>query len=695
MSSSSKKGKSALSKKSEELREKRTAETESVVKKYMVANEGAFPTVKQVHDEVGGAQYILKGILSDLKRKLLPGNENHDQASSNEQLKNGNVQLPSEEFPTETMSEHVQGPLVVEDKPTEGPDKSLSGNSSSEVTHSSGYLNSISDASVEHNSPHILKDHRSFPESVDHELSWLANILVKKAVPQAEGLFSKNSGFRRPLDPNQEGGKRMALLQQIKDYAGQVKNEKHRYESVRPTGKNETHDVEFHKELQEMVKLEENQENADWHKCEKVYPTEMKELHSTDLQISDNDDDKDGTTDTGTDRKIQQKEGHRKLEGVSVFDSILAAKKNGFAHPFPCEKLDNSQTGESESGDDSDYAAADYLLSGPEEPMQVSQKAMAQKSDTVDTRKHQNTVLVTFLPRTATEQDIMSAFHIFGTILEVQFGPSNKQSKYNFAFVHFKTAESAAAATRQGSHVVTNAPVVINPILPMPMKSKMASIPGENVNDVPVQLEYCGRAVAIQGITPEMRFEHLRHLFSVYGPIDNIILGCSSTIAYIVFKTEEAKERALAARVITVPGSQLDISRVDVPQTTIMRISNINVKTENRTAYNICKSVGTVRRLVWRASGIVDVHFETSESMNMVKILSSLHGRVVDGHKWHVQPATVIRHDMLQILWRTHTGRHHVHMLFMRLCQMISSSSTDAAKLAELAEEYHGTVTHG
>ncbi|CAN6462094.1 unnamed protein product [Victoria cruziana] len=380
ISSSLKKGKSALSDKSEEPREKRTAAIESVVKKYMVAKEGVFPTVKQVHNEVGGAKYILRGILSDLKGNYLPGNENHDQATKNEQLKDGNIERPPGKFPVETMSEDVQGPLIVENKPTEGLDQSSSGNTSNNVTHSGlGCVNSVGHTSVEHNSSHVssLKDGRTFPDSGDHELSWLANVLVKKAVPRAEGLFSKNSGFRRPLDANQEGGKRMALLQQIKDYAEQVKNEKRRHESVCPTGKSEPHDVEFHKDLQKTDKLEENQENADWCKCGSAHRTEMNEASSAELEMSDDDDDgKSGTTE----------ERHRKPEGISVFDSILAMK-DGFAHPFPSQKLDNSQTGECESGDDSDYAAADYV-SDPEEKMQ--KKIMAQKSDVLDNRKHQN-----------------------------------------------------------------------------------------------------------------------------------------------------------------------------------------------------------------------------------------------------------------------------------------------------------------
>lgn len=87
-------------------------------------------------------------------------------------------------------------------------------------------------------------------------------------------------------------------------------------------------------------------------------------------------------------------------------------------------------------------------------------------------------------------------------------------------------------------------------------------------------------------------------------------------------QTEEAKEMALAKRTIHVQGQKLSIFRIDVPRTTVIRISNFESWSGRKKIQKICNSYGQVKNLLIRSHLAVDVHFKIGEWPNMLNILN-------------------------------------------------------------------------
>lgn len=88
-----------------------------------------------------------------------------------------------------------------------------------------------------------------------------------------------------------------------------------------------------------------------------------------------------------------------------------------------------------------------------------------------------------------------------------------------------------------------------------------------------------------------------------------------------MLQTEDDKERALAEHSISIFNKQLFISRIDVPRTTVARISifSASVLSDIRT---LCVPYGQITKVTCRGKGIVDVHFDVSEWPNMLTILN-------------------------------------------------------------------------
>lgn len=77
-------------------------------------------------------------------------------------------------------------------------------------------------------------------------------------------------------------------------------------------------------------------------------------------------------------------------------------------------------------------------------------------------------------------------------------------------------------------------------------------------------------------------------------------------------------KRALAEHSILVSGKELPILRIDAPRTTVVRISNVKLKSK---VWKICNSFGQVKYMAERAKGIVDVHFVLAEWPNVLNIV--------------------------------------------------------------------------
>lgn len=86
-------------------------------------------------------------------------------------------------------------------------------------------------------------------------------------------------------------------------------------------------------------------------------------------------------------------------------------------------------------------------------------------------------------------------------------------------------------------------------------------------------------------------------------------------------QTEDGKEKALAKRYIDILGKRLVIYRIDIPRTTIVRISHHHsIKTDD--VVKACHAVGKVRLVRCRLTGVLDVQFTLAEWPNMLKILN-------------------------------------------------------------------------
>lgn len=89
----------------------------------------------------------------------------------------------------------------------------------------------------------------------------------------------------------------------------------------------------------------------------------------------------------------------------------------------------------------------------------------------------------------------------------------------------------------------------------------------------------------------------------------------------MVLQTEDGKERALAAHSVDVLNKQLFLSRIDIPRTTVARISNLaGLMTSD--LRKLCVPYGQIRQMFHRGKDVADVHFDVSEWPNMLTILN-------------------------------------------------------------------------
>lgn len=94
-----------------------------------------------------------------------------------------------------------------------------------------------------------------------------------------------------------------------------------------------------------------------------------------------------------------------------------------------------------------------------------------------------------------------------------------------------------------------------------------------------------------------------------------------------LIQTEDAKERAIAAYSINVQEKKLLIFRIDVPRTTVIRITNIDdtafsSKLVPGKITSICSSYGELYKQKLRGKAILDVYFKLAEWPNILSILN-------------------------------------------------------------------------
>lgn len=252
------------------------------------------------------------------------------------------------------------------------------------------------------------------------------------------------------------------------------------------------------------------------------------------------------------------------------------------------------------------------------------------------------------------------------------------------------TGEGAENAFDRTDVLVEGADVIVEATSAMKNVLDKVSIPGLiGYPGVPLALvknPIC--TVMVQNLTQDISSRHLRETLAICGgEISGIFFGPSNSDAFVEFKTEVAKERAIAKHSINVLGEWLTIRRIDVPRTTVVRISNINQKSMGK-VHNICHRCGMVKFVTQRSKGIADIHYNFTEWPNMLKILNDLNGRKEDGKQWVVQPAPVFPPEILRVLWSQPDEKRRLKDIMCSYLHELGEKPLSTAGLTDLVATF-------
>ncbi|KAM7278781.1 hypothetical protein ACFE04_005915 [Oxalis oulophora] len=324
-----------------------------------------------------------------------------------------------------------------------------------------------------------------------------------------------------------------------------------------------------------------------------------------------------------------------------------------------------------------------------------------------------NKVLVRFLRNQNEDTShIQSAFEKFGDIVKIEKFTSVKRSCFKDAFVYFKVISSDGKfdfrAQFPDKEAVQKA-LAMNDMMvqedvtieALPLDDMSCNIPIPNLigdPDVPLALvQNPTRTIKVKDLAPDTSLHDLEKALSFHcnGKVDCFIDSASSA-AYVVFETEDDKERALAGRYICLSGTWLSMLRIDTPRTTVLRISNYDLEgssNSNRKLKNIqdiCSDYGQVKRVAPRARGVADVHYKLAEWPNMLNILNSINGLSVNDLRLHARPAPAFPPEIMKVLWSHPDERRHVLAVIQRLIRNLDGSC-DSSKLTDTLRKCYPT----
>ncbi|KAJ4894381.1 RNA-binding (RRM/RBD/RNP motifs) family protein [Raphanus sativus] len=315
----------------------------------------------------------------------------------------------------------------------------------------------------------------------------------------------------------------------------------------------------------------------------------------------------------------------------------------------------------------------------------VNQESTEKSLDALSNREHSpNKVVLRFLHQGFQKSDIVESFSEFGAVLDVQEVPSFEGCIYKDALVTFETKSAVKKALKKGAVMVKHCSVIVEATSQKDMVDKIRIPDLIGDPDVPVSLvKEPTRTVKIHPLDPSIGSDQIREaLRFCKSDISKIIFGSSTKAAFIEFETEDGKERALAAHSVDVLNKQLFLSRIDIPRTTVARISNLaGLMTSD--LRKLCVPYGQIKQMFHRGKDVADVHFDVSEWPNMLTILNSMNGKERNGKKWVVRPATVIPHEILKVLWEDPQGMRYVKGLIKNMVREIEQP-LDAAALSSL-----------
>ncbi|XP_010488394.1 PREDICTED: uncharacterized protein LOC104766250 isoform X2 [Camelina sativa] len=284
-----------------------------------------------------------------------------------------------------------------------------------------------------------------------------------------------------------------------------------------------------------------------------------------------------------------------------------------------------------------------------------------------------NKVLLRFLKKSCNKNDIVEVFSKFGAILDVQEIPSFGGCIYKDALLTFETNSAVKEALKKGSVAVKSNSAVVEATCQEDMVETICIPDLIGDPDVPIALvKEPARTVKIHPLTHDFSSNQIKEaLRFCRSNISKFILGSSRTDAFVEFETEDGKERALAEHSISICNTQLFISRIDIPRTTVARISNLS-ESAGRNVRALCSPYGQIKLVYMKGYDIADVHFDVSEWPNMLTILNSLNGTEIDGNKLVVRAAkTVIPPEILRVLWKDPKEKRFVKSVIRNLVREI------------------------
>ncbi|CAN7077270.1 unnamed protein product [Brassica oleracea var. botrytis] len=316
----------------------------------------------------------------------------------------------------------------------------------------------------------------------------------------------------------------------------------------------------------------------------------------------------------------------------------------------------------------------------------ANQESTRKSLDALSIREHSpNRVVLRFLHEGFQKTDIVKSFSEFGAVLDVQEVPSFEGCIYKDALLTFETKSAVKKALKKGVVMLKHCSAIVEAVSQEDMVERIRIPDLIGDPDVPVSLvKEPTRTVKIHPLDQRIGSNQIREaLRFCKRDISKIIFGSSTTAAFVEFETEEGKERAVAAHSVDVLNKKLFISRIDIPRTTVARISNLSGLMTGDLR-KLCVPYGQIKQMFHRGKGVADVHFDISEWPNMLTILNSMNGKERNGKKWVVRPATtVIPNEILKVLWEDPQGMRYVKGLIKDMVREIEQP-LDSAALSSL-----------
>ncbi|XP_028103538.1 uncharacterized protein LOC114302679 isoform X3 [Camellia sinensis] len=595
-------------------KEQRAVAVESFVKKYMEAHPGIFPKPTHVQNNVGGSWYTLKDILTKIKEKLL----------ENSQLQNRTTSDTSDSTVDATTSEiittHNSKGNSELGKPTSTVINSECNNNISSTATSCMLEENFSKKIINATAFEIVQtcgiaDHTELceSESIVQSLKSLVNSENnEKNTTHVTSNISEECSS--PDAVNREAFK----VIRMHNYADSLKH-------AEPACKVQLSEAEVISRSNEKdISTGKEKNNSEF--GEPIVPSSKTSLNT-------NDNEKNTTPSISFD-------GAQKISGLA--DLFMRRMNNRAAGQMTGEKDDS------------------VTINSPEYSNEATRRDMVKSFDIKS--------LIDCLKEHRKEQSIIKSHDNMGMEsnnfkesggdpgTRVPFNVSSTNSKSGdkeesdadiAAFDYIESKPSPQTKEGMQNVIVEAASSTEN----LPNKTSIPNLIGDP--DVPSSLvKNPTRTVMIKQLTPDIRSHDIEEALAFCGSnISGIFFGSSSFVAYVEFETEDAKERALEKHSINVRGKQLLIFRIDVPRTTVVRISNLYSAEAKKKLFSICRSYGKVKVVVFRHKEIRDVHFMLSEWPNMLKILNRLNGLKVDDCRIIAQPALVFPPEVLRVLW--------------------------------------------